>query len=301
MPSARPSACGQAARAEAIAAACAGKPGIVTEETKPTTQVSPLLYDLTSLQREANGRFGFSAQGHAVARAGAVREAQGADLPAHRLARAARGLPRHGQEDDGRARRGCAEFAPFAKQVLKSGWVKPNKRIFDNSKISDHFAIIPTLQAPGHLSEPEAKLYDLVVRRFLAVFFPSAEYLQTTRITRVGERALQDRGQGAAEPGWLAVYGKTHAGRDREPAADRRRARRSKTLEVEGDRQPDRAAGALHRGDAALGDGGRRQAGRGRRTARGHGGQGPRHAGDARGGHRGPDQREVRRSATAAS
>ena len=60
----------------------------------PARRAAPLLYDLTTLQREANGRFGFSRQDHAVARAGAVREAQGADLSAHRLARAARGLPR---------------------------------------------------------------------------------------------------------------------------------------------------------------------------------------------------------------
>src|SRR4029079_1636552 len=101
------------------------------------------------------------------------------------------------------------EFAPFAKQVLKSGWVKPNKRIFDNSKISDHFAIIPTLQAPKHLSEPEAKLYDLVVRRFLAVFFPSAEFLQTTRITSVREEQVRTEGRVMQSPGWLAVYGKS--------------------------------------------------------------------------------------------
>jgi DNA topoisomerase-3 len=104
---------------------------------------------------------------------------------------------------------GIKEFAPFAKQVLKGGWVKPNKRIFDNSKISDHFAIIPTLQTPSQLSEPEAKLYDLVVRRFLAVFFPSAEFLQTTRITVVGEDHFRTDGRVMQSPGWLAVYGKS--------------------------------------------------------------------------------------------
>jgi DNA topoisomerase-3 len=104
---------------------------------------------------------------------------------------------------------GVKEFAPFAKQVLKAGWVKPNKRIFDNSKISDHFAIIPTLQTPGHLSEPEAKLYDLVVRRFLAVFFPSAEFLQTTRITTVSEQSFRTDGKVLQSPGWLAIYGKS--------------------------------------------------------------------------------------------
>ena len=198
----------KAARAETIAAACAGKQGIATEETKPSTQASPLLYDLTSLQREANGRFGFSAKG-TLSLAQALYEKHKAltyprtdsrALPEDYLATVKKTMD---------ALAGVREFAPFAKQVLKSGWVKPNRRIFDNSKISDHFAIIPTLQVPGNLSEPEAKLYDMVVRRFLAVFFPSAEYLQTTRITKVGEEHFRTDGRVLQSAGWLAVYGKT--------------------------------------------------------------------------------------------
>jgi DNA topoisomerase-3 len=100
------------------------------------------------------------------------------------------------------------EFAPFAKQILKQGWVKPNKRVFDNSKISDHFAIIPTLQTPKHLNEAEQKLYDMVVRRFLAVFYPAAEYLQTMRTTRVGEHHFRTDGKVLQAAGWLAVYGR---------------------------------------------------------------------------------------------
>ena len=197
----------KAERAGAIATACAGKQGTATEETKPTTQASPLLYDLTSLQREANGRFGFSAKG-TLSLAQSLYERHKAltyprtdarALPEDYIATVKKTL---------NALAAVKEFAPFAKQVLKSGWVKPNRRIFDNSKISDHFAIIPTLQTPGHLSEPEAKLYDLVVRRFLAVFFPSAEFLQTTRITTVGEEQFRTDGRVMQSPGWLAVYGK---------------------------------------------------------------------------------------------
>src|SRR5688572_10700973 len=103
---------------------------------------------------------------------------------------------------------GSKEYAPFAKSVVKNGWVKPNKRIFDNTKISDHFAIIPTLQAPKHLNEIEQKLYDMVVRRFLAVFHPAAEFLQTTRITQVGEHHFKIEGKILQSPGWLAIYGK---------------------------------------------------------------------------------------------
>ena len=99
-------------------------------------------------------------------------------------------------------------YAVFAGQVLKAKWVRPNKRIFDNSKISDHFAIIPTLQHPKTLNELEAKLYDLVVKRFLAVFYPPAEYLLTTRITRVAGEPFKTEGKVLTSPGWLTVYGK---------------------------------------------------------------------------------------------
>mgnify|MGYP001432849320 FL=1 len=115
----------------------------------------------------------------------------------------------------GQAGGGSADYAPFARQVLDRGWVKPNKRIFDNAKVSDHFAIIPTLQAPksGGLSDAEQKIYDLVVRRFLAVFFPPAEFLVTTRITAVGEHRFRTDGRVLVNAGWLAIYGR-EGGRD---------------------------------------------------------------------------------------
>src|SRR5207245_9015596 len=75
-----------------------------------------------------------------------------------------------------------------AKKAMNEGYVKPNKRIFDNAKVSDHFAIIPTLQAPKSLTEVEAKLYDMVVKRFLAVFYPPAEFMVTTRISRLNAK-----------------------------------------------------------------------------------------------------------------
>src|SRR5207249_3407227 len=99
-------------------------------------------------------------------------------------------------------------YATFAEHILKSDWVKPNKRIFNNAKVSDHFAIIPTSLAPKHLSEPEAKLYDLVTKRFLAVFYPAAEFLVTTRITRVESEPFKSEGKVMMEAGWMAVYGK---------------------------------------------------------------------------------------------
>src|SRR5262245_58569889 len=100
------------------------------------------------------------------------------------------------------------ELAKHAKLAIKADYVKPMKRVFDNAKVSDHFAIIPTLQTPTHLSEIEAKLYDLVVKRFIAVFYPPAEYLVTTRVTAVGAHSFQTNGRVLVNPGWQAVYGK---------------------------------------------------------------------------------------------
>jgi len=197
-----------AADAEAIAAACRGQSGTVSDETRPATQLSPLLFDLTSLQREANGRFGFSAK-TTLALAQALYER-------HKVLTYPRTDSRALPEDYlGTVKKamqlltGAREYAPFAKSVLKNNWVRPNKRVFDNAKVSDHFAIIPTLQLPTHLNEAEHKLYDLVVRRFLAVFHPAAEYLQTTRVTQVGEHQFKTDGRILQIPGWLAVYGRS--------------------------------------------------------------------------------------------
>ncbi len=106
---------------------------------------------------------------------------------------------------------GMRHLAPYARQALDENYVRPSKRIFDNAKVSDHFAIIPTTQAPSGLSEAEQKLYDLVVRRFMAVFFPSAEYLVTTRISQVVGHSFKTEGKVLVKPGWLAIYGKEAA------------------------------------------------------------------------------------------
>ena len=193
--------------AAAIVAACRGKKGVATEETKPSTQLSPLLFDLTSLQREANGRFGFPAR-MTLSLAQALYEKHKVLTYPRTDSRA---LPEDylpTVKDTLKALGETKAFSTFARQVLKQGWAKPNKRIFDNTKISDHFAIIPTLQTPKHLNEAEQKLYDLVVRRFLAVFYPAAEYLQTTRITRVDQHHFKTEGRVLQSPGWLSVYGR---------------------------------------------------------------------------------------------
>jgi DNA topoisomerase-3 len=205
------------AAAESIVVACHGKQGVVTEESKPTTSMAPALFDLTSLQREANGRFGFSAK-NTLGLAQALYEK-------HKVLTYPRTDSRALPEDYiGTVKqtlevlKGNANYHQFAKQILDKGWVKPNKRIFDNSKISDHFAIIPTGVVPKNLSEPEQKLYDLVTRRFMAVFFPAAEFLVTTRYTEVSGHQFKTEGKVMTNPGWLAVYGKEAAADDKDGA-----------------------------------------------------------------------------------
>ena len=202
--------------AQAIADAVRGQSATVTEESKPTTQASPLLFDLTSLQREANGKFGFSAK-TTLSIAQSLYERHKALTYPRTDSRA---LP----EDyvpvvkdtfAMLAGSGMKHLAPYAAMAIKGNYVKPSKRIFDNAKVSDHFAIIPTLQAPSGLSEAEQKVYDLVVRRFMAVFFPSAEYQVTTRVSTValasGSHNFKTEGKVLVKPGWLAIYGKEAA------------------------------------------------------------------------------------------
>lgn len=199
------------AQAEAIRAKCAGKRGTVSEEAKPSTQLSPLLFDLTSLQREANGRFGFSAR-VTLQLAQALYEKHKALTYPRTDARA---LPEDYLPTVKDVLRALPEeYAPFAGEIARQGWVRPNKRIFNNAKISDHFAIIPTGTLPKSLSEAEQKIYDLVTRRFLAVFYPAAEYRITTRISRIEGEAFKTEGKVLVNPGWLAVYGKAAVNED---------------------------------------------------------------------------------------
>lgn len=206
------------AAAQSIVAACRGQSGTVTEESKPSTQMSPALYDLTSLQREANGRFGFSAK-TTLSLAQTLYERHKAltyprtdsrYLPEDYLStvqQTMRALAEHGSNAVG-------GLAQHAAKIVAQNWVKPNRRIFDNKKVSDHFAIIPTLQIPNDLSEAEGKLYDLVLKRFLAVFCPAAEYRVTTRLTQVQGHRFKTEGKVLVTPGWLAVYGKEAQGDD---------------------------------------------------------------------------------------
>ncbi len=194
--------------AEAALAACQGQPlAKVSEEKKSSSQTSPRLYDLTTLQREANNRFGLSAR-RTLQIAQALYER-------HKVITYPRTDSRALPEDYITTCRQTlgklpGDLAKHGQTALNNGWVRPNKRIFNNAQISDHFAIIPTGVELKHLDEMEAKIYDMIARRFVAAFFPAAEFDVTTRISTVaGTHDFKTEGKVLTVPGWLAVYGKT--------------------------------------------------------------------------------------------
>ena len=220
------------AKAETIKTTCEGQPGEVTEESKPSKQAPPLLYDLTTLQRDANSRFGFSAR-NTLAIAQALYER-------HKVCTYPRTDSKALPEDYPPTVRKTLEqlaaghYGQLADKVLKNDWVVPgNKRIFNNAKISDHFAIIPTLQAPKNLKEQEQKVYDLIAKRFLAIFYPSAEFEVTTRITRVQNEPFKTEGKVMVKPGWHEVYGKDQQGETLTPIKSGEKVKATE-VEVEG-------------------------------------------------------------------
>ena len=196
----------ESAAAEEIRSRCLGKTGVATEDRKPTSQAPPLLYDLTSLQRDANGR-GFSAKRTLQIAQQLYEKFKVITYP--------RTDSRYLPEDYIATVKGTLGkikdpmLAPHARKA--TAMVKPSKRIFNNAKISDHFAIVPSGEVPHGLDEVQQKIYDMIVRRFIAVFFPAAQFEVTTRITRVEKDAFRTDGKIITDPGWLAVYGREAA------------------------------------------------------------------------------------------
>ncbi|MGE4558566.1 MAG: DNA topoisomerase III [Desulfobulbus sp.] len=194
-----------AAKAKEILERCTAKPAKVEESSKKSTKGAPPLYDLTLLQREANSRFGFSAK-NTLALAQALYER-------HKLITYPRTDSRCLPEDylptvEKVVRQQQQwQFGRFATEALEKKYLKKDKRIFDNKKISDHFAIIPTPGLPTTLTEPEMKIYQMIVQRFLAVFFPPAVYHNTTRLSLVEGETFLTEGKILVEPGWRAIYG----------------------------------------------------------------------------------------------
>jgi DNA topoisomerase-3 len=224
------------ATAEAIVAACAGQPlASVTEEKKASSQIAPRLYDLTTLQREANGRFGFSAK-RTLQLAQALYER-------HKMITYPRTDSRALPEDYLPVVRRTLEnlsgsLQTHARKALDQNWVQFNKRIFNNAQVSDHFAIIPTEHEAKNLDEAEAKLFDMISRRFVAAFYPAAEFDVTTRTSVVASHNFKTEGKVLTSPGWLEVYGKSTVDEDAPdskalPALSAEDKNKAKTLETQ--------------------------------------------------------------------
>jgi len=204
------------AAARALEEKCRGREGVVTEEKKPASQLSPLLFDLTSLQREANGKFGLSAKSTLGIAQRLYEHHKVLTYPRTD----SRALPEDYIDTVKQVLRNLkgSHLGAFASKILQEGWVKSSKRVFNNAKVSDHFAITPTLESPDKLDDLERKVYDLVAKRFLSIFYPAAEFEITTRITRVEEEPFKTEGKILIFPGWLEIYGREEQAADDQAA-----------------------------------------------------------------------------------
>ncbi len=203
------------ATADAIASRNQEKSGVVTEDKKAQSQIAPQLYDLTTLQREAP----FSAKGTLQIAQALYEKHKVITYPRTD----SRYLPedytanvRSTMQDIGNSELDVAQYASavLAGSADHGPRLHKSRRVFDNKKVSDHFAIIPTGKI-AKLSETEQKVFDLIVKRFIAVFYPSAEFEQTTRLTRITHASpativdtFKTEGRVLVKPGWLEVYGR---------------------------------------------------------------------------------------------
>ena len=191
-------------KAEEIVRQCLNKRADVKDSSKETSQAAPQLYDLTSLQREANSRFGFSAK-NTLTIAQALYER-------HKALTYPRTDSRHLPEDYKKTVSSVVstqkswQYGQYAQIILEKKYIRNDKRVFNNAKVSDHHAIIPTNKIPAQLSDAEMKIYRMVVQRFLAIFFPPARYLNTKRVSIVEKQTFLTEGKILQEAGWKAIY-----------------------------------------------------------------------------------------------
>jgi DNA topoisomerase III len=198
----------EAKRAEEIAAKVAGKDGLVESvERKEQSERAPLLYDLTSLQRDANRRFGFSARRTLQAAQSLYEDKKAITYP-RTSSRWLSGDLVPQLKPTAATLQPIGEYAAAARYVLGLQQL-PLARVVNDSKVSDHHAIIPTdvEHDVSRFSPDERRVFDLIARRFLAVFHPPARYARTTVVTLVEEERFRSRGKVTLEAGWRGVYG----------------------------------------------------------------------------------------------
>jgi DNA topoisomerase III len=198
----------EAKRAEEIAAKVSGKDGTVESvERKEQSERAPLLYDLTSLQRDANRRFGFSAR-RTLQVAQSLYEDKKAITYPRTSSRWLSGDLVPQLKPTAATLQPIGEYAAAARYVLGLQQL-PLARVVNDSKVDDHHAIIPTdvEHDVSRFSPDERRIFDLIARRFLAVFHPPARYARTTVVTLVEEERFRSRGKVTLEAGWRGVYG----------------------------------------------------------------------------------------------
>jgi DNA topoisomerase-3 len=193
-------------QAEAVRARCKGKPGVATDKSRESREMPPTLFDLTTLQREANKRFGYSARTTLSAAQALYERHKVLTYPRTDSKCLPEDYPPEVVRILGQLDGPYRNLAAKIKDPLRA---LNAKKIFDNAKISDHFAIVPTGEiASSALSPVEAKVYDLVVRRFLAAFLDAAVWKIVERTTRVGEDAFRTTAKVLATAGWREAFGK---------------------------------------------------------------------------------------------
>jgi DNA topoisomerase-3 len=196
------------AEAKAIVEACTGRPGTITKlEKKEEVEKPQLLYDLTSLQRHANTLLGFSARRTLAAAQRLYEEHKALTYPRTNskfLTGDMVGEIKPTAELVGH-NPGYRQAAEYVTALDKL----PLGRVVNDAKVEDHHAIIPTRSEHdlGKMGQDELKIYDLVTKRFLAIFHPEARFERTRVETDVAENVFRTSGRRLVEPGWRAVYG----------------------------------------------------------------------------------------------
>lgn len=202
--------------AQAILAKTNGKPATITKVEKEEKKTPPpLLYDLTELQRECNRKFGFSAKKTLDIAQSLYEKRKMITYP--------RTDSRYLSEDmKGKVKstihrlQALEEYAPYAEPLMQE--IRFTKRIIDNAKVTDHHAIIPTGVPARNLTDNERKVYDLVVRRFIAAFYPDCEISTTTVLGKVDKVDFKVTGKQILKPGWRVVFGAEQKDSDAEPS-----------------------------------------------------------------------------------
>ena len=199
---------GDLARAEQIVDKVTGKDGTVEKmEQKEQSERPPLLYDLTSLQRDANRRFGFSARRTLQAAQSLYEDKKAITYP-RTSSRYLSGDLVPQLKPTAETLLPIGDYAAGARYVLGLDQL-PLQRVVNDARVDDHHAIIPTdvEHEVDRYSPDERRIFDLVARRFLAVFHPAARYQRTEVVTVVEEERFRTRGKITLEPGWRGVYG----------------------------------------------------------------------------------------------